>query len=102
MRWPHPPSWLSVPRLRLVGLAAGALVAGVHVRRIDLAGTLARLKYGEARGTPAAPGQFRRAGTTWEIYLRGGAGVPPQRVRLEVHGDRITRVTREGKNIGAA
>ena len=33
------------------------LVAGVHVRRVDLAGTLARLKYAETRETPKAPGQ---------------------------------------------
>jgi penicillin-binding protein 1B len=139
MRWSRRPSWLSAPRLRLVGLAAGAvlttvllllvgystialsrfarvearratyvyaapqtLVAGVHVRRIDLAGTLARLKYVETRGTPAAPGQFRRAGPTWDIHLRGGAGIPAQRVRLEIHDDRVTRVTRDGKDVGAA
>ena len=81
---------------------AQPLVTGVHVRRIDLPGTLARLKYVESRGTPTAPGQYRRAGNAWDIYLRGGAGVAAQRVRLEVHDDRITRVTREGNDIGAA
>jgi penicillin-binding protein 1B len=82
--------------------APQSLLPGLHVRRIDLAGTLARLKYLEARRTPAAPGQYRRAGNAWDIYLRGGGGVAAQRVRLEIHDDRITRVTRDGDDIGAA
>jgi penicillin-binding protein 1B len=89
-------------RATYVYAAAQPLIAGVHVRRVDLAGTLARLKYAESRGAPAAPGQYRRAGTTWDIYLRGSDGVAAQRVRLEVHDDRITRVTRDGHDIGAA
>ena len=138
MQWLRLLSWPSARRLRLVGLAAGALliflvlalvgystvalsrfervearratyvyagpqplVAGVNVRRTDLAGTLARLKYVETRGTPAAPGQYRRAGNAWDIHLRGAGGAA-QRVRLEVHDDRITRVTRNGNEIGAA
>ena len=132
-------SWPSSRRLRVVGLAAGTLLAllllvlvvysavalsrfervearratyvyagaqplvpGVHVRRIDLAGTLARLKYVEGRGAPAAPGQYRRTGSAWDIYLRGGSGVAAQRVRIEVHDERITRVSRGGSDIGAA
>ncbi|HEX6209248.1 MAG TPA: PBP1A family penicillin-binding protein [Methylomirabilota bacterium] len=139
MRWPWPLSWPSSRRLRVVGLAAGTLLAlllvvlvvysvvalsrfervearratyvyagaqplvpGVHVRRIDLAGTLARLKYVEGRGTPAAPGQYRRTGSAWDIYLRGGSGVAAQRVRIELHDERITRVSRGGSDIGAA
>jgi penicillin-binding protein 1B len=139
LRWPPRPSWLSLPRWRLLGLGAVAvlglivlllvvysslalsrfervetrratyayaaaqpLVAGLHVRRIDLAGTLARLKYAESRGMPAAPGQYRRTGRVWDIYLRGGAGAPAQLVRLEVHDERITRITRGGHDIGAA
>ncbi len=89
-------------RATYVYAGAQPLVAGVHVRRVDLAGTLTRLKYVEARGTPAAPGQYRRAGNAWDVYLRGGAGVAAQRVRLEIHDDRITRVTRDGNDIGAA
>jgi len=77
------------------------LEPGMHVRRIDLAGTLARLKYVEARRPPAAPGQYRRAGNAWDIYLRGGAGGSAELVRLEVHDDRITRVTRKGADVGA-
>jgi penicillin-binding protein 1B len=82
--------------------AAQPLIAGVHVRRVELAGTLARLKYTESRSTPTAPGQYRRAGSAWDIYLRGGAGVAAQLVRVEVHDERITRVTRAGHDIGAA
>src|SRR5262245_53863106 len=62
-------------RSTLMYAAPQPLVAGLHVRRVDLAGTLARLKYTETRTTPTAPGQYRRAGPAWEIYLRGdGAG----------------------------
>jgi penicillin-binding protein 1B len=78
------------------------LVPGVHVRRIDLLGTLARLKYVEVRGGPTAPGQFRRAGPAWDLYLRGGPASEAQHVRLEVHDERITRVTRDGHDVGAA
>jgi 1A family penicillin-binding protein len=76
---------------------------GVDVRRLDLAGTLGRLRYRETRGTPAAPGEFRRVGSAWDIYLRRvdlGAPQPAQRVRLELSGDRIARVTRQGKPAG--
>ncbi len=89
-------------RATYVYAGAQPLVAGVQVRRIDLPGTLARLKYAQSRGTPTAPGQYRRAGSAWDIYLRGGAGVAAQLVRVEVHDERITRVTREGHDIGAA
>src|SRR4029453_17160848 len=89
-------------RATYVYAAAQPLIAGLQVKRIDLAGTLARLKYVESRGVPSAPGQYQRAGSNWDIYLRGGGGVATQLVRLEVHDDRITRVTREGHDIGAA
>jgi penicillin-binding protein 1B len=89
-------------RATYVYAAAQPLIAGLQVKRIDLAGTLARLKYVESRGVPSAPGQYRRAGSNWDIYLRGGGGVGTQLVRLEVHDDRITRVTRDGHDIGAA
>jgi penicillin-binding protein 1B len=77
------------------------LIAGLQVRRIDLPGMLARLKYTESRGQPSRPGQYRRAGGAWDIYLRGAAGTAAQLVRVEVHDDRITRVTRDGHDIGA-
>jgi hypothetical protein len=45
--------------------AAGQRLApGVHVRLVDLAGTLGRLGYVEVTGDPKAPGQFRRAATS--------------------------------------
>ena len=72
------------------------------MRRVDLAGTLARLKYAETRETPKAPGQYRRAGAVWEIYLRGAEGAGGQLVRLDTRDERITRVTRGGNDIGAA
>ena len=89
-------------RATLMYAAPQPLVAGLHVRRTDLAGTLARLKYAETRATPTAPGQYRRAGNVWEIYLRGADGAGAQLVRLDVHDERITRVTRGGNDIGAA
>jgi penicillin-binding protein 1B len=73
------------------------------VVRVDLPAILARLRYRETPGVPAAPGEFRRLGTGWEIYLRAvrrGASQPAQRVRLEVHNDRISRITRNGKPVG--
>jgi penicillin-binding protein 1B len=103
-------SWVALSRFervearRATYVYAGAqpLVAGVQIRRVDLVGTLARLKYVESRAVPAAPGQYRRSGGTWDIYLRGGAGVAAQRVQLEVHDERVTRVSRDGNDIGAA
>jgi penicillin-binding protein 1B len=89
-------------RATYVYAAPQPLIAGVHVRRVELAGTLARLKYAESRSAPTAPGQYRRAGSAWDIYLRGGGGTASQLVRVEVHDERITRVTREGHDIGAA
>jgi penicillin-binding protein 1B len=75
--------------------AGQALEPGVSVRAIDLAGILARLGYTETKGAPAAPGQYRRAGGIWDIYLREEAA----RVGLEVRGERIARVTRDGKEV---
>jgi penicillin-binding protein 1B len=84
--------------------AAGQpLAPGVHVRLVDLAGALARLKYAEVRGTPKAPGQFSRRSDAWELHLRGVEGVgrsrDAHRVRLDVRGERIVRVTRDGREV---
>jgi penicillin-binding protein 1B len=89
-------------RATLMYAAPQPLVAGLHVRRADLAGTLARLKYAETRTTPTAPGQYRRAGGVWEIYLRGADGAGAQLVRLDLKDERVARVTRSGNDIGAA
>jgi len=88
---------VEVRRAALVYAAPQPLVAGVHVKIADLGGTLTRLSYTEAPGSPDAPGQFRRDGDAWEIYLRGLPGLSrAQRVRVEVRDDRILRVTRDG------
>jgi penicillin-binding protein 1B len=89
-------------RATYVFAAPQALVPGLHVGRADLAGTLARLKYVQTRGQPAVPGQYRRAGNAWEVYLRGVDGAAAQRVRLELRDERITRVTRDGHDVGTA
>ena len=79
--------------------AGQALEPGVSVRAIDLAGILGRLGYTETKAAPTAPGQYRRAGGIWDIHLRE----EPARVGLEVRGERIARVTRDGKeSLGAA
>jgi penicillin-binding protein 1B len=89
-------------RATLVYAAPQPLVPGLNLRRTDLPATLQRLKYVETRETPTQPGQFRRGAGSWDIHLRGGDGVAPQRVRLEVRDDRIARVTRDGNDVGAA
>src|SRR3989475_11728764 len=89
-------------RATFVYAAAQPLVPGVHVRRVDLAGTLARLKSADAAGAAPTPGQFRRVGSAWEIRLRGGPGGTAQRVRVETRDERVTRVTRDGYDVGAA
>jgi penicillin-binding protein 1B len=89
-------------RSTFVYAAPQALVPGLHVRRVDLAGTLTRLKYVETRATPQTPGEFHRAASAWEVYLRGVDGAAPRRVRLELRDERVTRVTRDGDNVGAA
>ena len=77
--------------------AGQALGPGVSVRAIDLPSILARLGYTETKAAPIAPGQYRRAGGTWDIYLREEAA----RIGLEMRGERIARVTREGKGEAA-
>ena len=75
--------------------AGQALGPGVSVRAIDLQGVLARLGYTETKAAPTAPGQYRRGGGVWDIYLREEAA----RVGLEVRGERIARVIRDGKEV---
>ena len=89
-------------RATFVYAAAQPLVPGLHVRRADLAGTLARLKYVDSRSAAPVPGQYRRLANAWEIHLRATPDAAAQRVRLELRDERITRVLRDGHDIGAA
>src|SRR6266540_224431 len=68
-------------RAVIIYAAGQTLGPGVHVRLIDLGGTLARLGYVETRNVPTAPGQFRRTAGEWNIF---------------------TRVTRDGKDVESA
>jgi penicillin-binding protein 1B len=91
-------------RTTAVYAAPQALQPGLNVKRADLALILGRLRYTEVKGTPAAPGQFYRGTTTWEIHLRGNdrfAGGSTRLVRLELRGERIARVTHNGRDVGA-
>ena len=95
-------------RATFIHAAGQPLVPGVSVRAVDLAGTLARLKYVETRASPTGPGQFRRTSGAWDIALRsdgeprntgpgGGNAQGPDRLRLELRGDRIARVLRNNQ-----
>jgi len=90
-------------RTTYVYASGQSLAPGVHVQRIALAATLTRLGYDETRATPRAPGQFRRAGGSWEIFLRGAedGGRDSRLVRLEVEDERIARITDGGQDIAA-
>jgi hypothetical protein len=57
-------------RAVFIHAAGQALAPGTSVRAIDLPGTLARLGYTETKTAPTAPGQYRRAGGVWDIFLR--------------------------------
>jgi 1A family penicillin-binding protein len=90
-------------RTTLVYAAGPQLVPGVNVLAIDLAGTLRRLKYAEVRAPVTEPGQFRRDADAWELYLRGTEDDHqrhPARVRLELQGERIAHVMRDGQALG--
>jgi penicillin-binding protein 1B len=80
--------------------AGQRLVPGVHVRLIDLAGTLARLGYRETTSDPTRPGEFRRATGSWHIMLHASddpaAAPAPRDVVLELRGERIARVVVDG------
>jgi penicillin-binding protein 1B len=92
-------------RATYVYAAGQPLSPGVNVRTSDLVGTLSRLRYVEVHAPPDQPGRFRRTAGGWDVYLHGQSlgdvRQEAQRVRLELSGDRITRVTRDGRNVGA-
>ncbi|HTY80332.1 MAG TPA: PBP1A family penicillin-binding protein [Candidatus Bathyarchaeia archaeon] len=86
-------------RRAVVLYAAGqTLSRGTNVRMIGLAATLGRLGYTETRGMPTVRGQFRRTGGGWDIVLRDGGG----RIGVELQGERIVRVIRDGKDAESA
>ncbi|HKC97939.1 MAG TPA: PBP1A family penicillin-binding protein [Methylomirabilota bacterium] len=72
----------------------------MHVQRVGLPATLARLGYAETRATPPSPGLFRRSAGTWEIYLRAGEDAAAL-VRLQVVDDRIAKLTRAGQDVAS-
>ncbi len=88
-------------RATFIYAAAQPLAPGVHVQRIGLPATLARLGYVETRATPPSPGLFRRAGGSWEIYLHAREDAGAALVRLQVVDDRIAKVTREGQDVAS-
>jgi penicillin-binding protein 1B len=89
-------------RAVFVHAAGQVLGRGVHVRLVDLAGTLGRLGYNETRVLPTGPGQFRRGAAAWDVVLREGSAAAPSRLRLEIQDERIIRVVRDGHEVGAA
>ncbi len=91
-----------VQRSTVVYASPLVLRPGVHVGRIDLAGTLSRLGYRETRDQPRAPGQFRRSGESWEIVPRDGEDKHPRPIRLDVEDQRITRLSRDGSETNSA
>jgi penicillin-binding protein 1B len=104
-------SWSALARFDRVEASRGTilyaapqpLVPGLNVRLAALGDTLARLRYTETRDGPARPGQFRRGSGSWEIFLRGDPpATAPQLIRVELRGDRVARVTRGGRDVGAA
>ena len=88
-------------RATFIYAAGQSLAPGVHVQRVGLPATLARLGYVETRATPPSPGLFRRSAGTWEIYLRAGEDAGAALVRLQVVDDRIAKVTRAGQDVAA-
>ena len=88
-------------RATFIYAAGQSLAPGIHVPRIALAATLARLGYAETRAAPTSPGHFRRIAGDWELFLRGPEELSgnAQLVRLHVLDDRIARITRDGQEI---
>src|SRR5262249_6821111 len=54
----------------LIYAAGQVLAPGMSIEAADLPGALRRLGYRETQSPPAAPGQYRRETSLWEIYLR--------------------------------
>jgi penicillin-binding protein 1B len=90
----------------LIYAAGQPLVGGMNLRTVDLIRTLGRLGYVETGPPPSAPGQFRRGAGAWDIVLHereAPAGAhAPERVRLEIRDDRVTRVLLNGQSVTRA
>src|SRR6058998_1270251 len=88
-------------RATFIYAAGQSLAPGIHVPRIALAATLARLGYTETRAAPTSPGHFRRIAGDWELFMRGPEELSgnAQLVRLHVVDDRIARITRDGQEL---
>jgi penicillin-binding protein 1B len=94
-----------VSRSTVIYTLGQSLAPGTDVRLVNLAGTLARLGYREARRPPAEPGQFQQSAGAWEIVLRGEKGTDSRRgarIRLVMAGDRIAHVVRDGRDVESA
>jgi penicillin-binding protein 1B len=89
-------------RSTIVYAAPLELRPGVQVPSVDLAGALARLAYRETTTPPTAPGEYRRTRDGWDLFLRTAAGGSSRRLRVDVQGDRIARVTEDGTSVGSA
>ena len=86
-------------RATIVYAAPQELRPGVHVGLVGLSRTLARLGYRETESRPAGPGQFHRDADGWEIVLHAVSSSEPQRpqrIRVQVERDRITRIIQDG------
>ena len=92
-------------RATVIYTAGQPLAPGFNVRAIELTDTLARLGYRETGTAPVRPGQFQRAGIAWEIWVHGSldaaGGRRPARLRLELDGDRITRLLVDDRAVEA-
>jgi penicillin-binding protein 1B len=81
----------------LIYAAGQVLAPGVSTEAVDLPGILRRLGYRETQSSPpAAPGQFHREASLWEIHLRPRNDPRSSRsalpVRLLVDGGRIRQL----------
>jgi 1A family penicillin-binding protein len=93
-------------RATVIYAAAQPLAPGYNVRALDVAATLARLDYDEVSTAPTRPGQFRRSGGAWEIWVHGSLDAAgerqPARLRLELDGDRITSLLADDRAVETA
>ena len=72
------------------------IARGERVDQTRLLAQLARLRYTEVRSDPGAPGQFRRQGNDWAIFLRSAMTLDGAReampVELKVSWGKLRRI----------